>query len=138
MINLKKYFQKEINLNLNEIKRWKKDSYVFWANKKGIFPEWDKKDEWRVKNFNHDSKYLNSDYLGRCDSTGKIIYLNLDPEDWKIEMLMVHEICHAQKGCKSHGDQWKKKMQEAAYRCESAGNYRLADQIRHEIENYTS
>ena len=51
----------------------------------------------------------------------KKIYLNFDPEYWKIEMLMVHEICHAQKGCKSHGDQWKKKMQEAAYRCESAG-----------------
>ena len=56
----------------------------------------------------------------------------------KIEMLMVHEICHAQKGCKSHGDQWKKKMQEVAYRCESAGNYRFTDQIRHEIENYSS
>ena len=106
--------------------------------KKDIFPEWDRKKEWRVKNLKHDSKHINSDYLGKCDSTGKIIYLNLDPEDWKIEMLMVHEICHAQKGCKSHGDQWKKKMQEAAYRCESAGNYRLADQIRHEIENYTS
>ena len=59
-------------------------------------------------NYNDDSKHINSDYLGRCDSTGKIIYLNLDPEDWKIEMLMVHEICHAQKGCKSHEDQWKK------------------------------
>ena len=106
--------------------------------KKDIFPEWDKKDEWRVKNIKHDSKHINSDYLGKCDSTGKIIYLNLDPEDWKIEMLMVHEICHAQKGCKSHGDQWKKKMQEAAYRCESIENFRLADQIRHEIENYSS
>ena len=109
--------------------------------KKDIFPEWDKKDEWRVKslkNFKDDSKHINSDYLGKCDSTGKIIYLNLDPEDWKIEMLMIHEICHAQKSCKSHGDQWKKKMHEAAYRCESIGNFRLADQIRHEIENYTS
>ena len=130
-------FLKKINFNLNEIKRWKKDSYFFWANKKNILPEWDKKNEWSVKNIKHDSKYLNSDYLGRCDSTGKIIYLNLDPEDWKIEMLMVHEICHAQKGCKSHGDHRKKKMQEAAYRCESIGNFRLADQIPHEIENYT-
>ena len=119
----------------------KKIAMFFEQIKKDIFPEWDKKDEWRVKNlknFKDDSKHINSDYLGRCDSTGKIIYLNLDPEDWKIEMLMVHEICHAQKGCKSHGDPWKKKMQEAAYRCESIGNFRLADQIRHEIENYTS
>ena len=116
----------------------KKIAMFFEQIKKDIFPEWDKKDEWRVKNFKDDLKHLNSDYLGRCDSTRKIIYLNLDPEDWKIEMLMVHEICHAQKDCKSHGDQWKKKMQEAAYRYESIGNFRLADQIRHEIENYTS
>ena len=53
-------------------------------------------------------------------------------------MLMVHEICHALMGCKFHGDQWKKKMHEAAYRRESVENFRLADQIRHEIENYTS
>ncbi len=106
-----------------------------------FFSEWDRNNEWRMKNlknYKDDSKHLNCDYLGRCDSTGKIIYLNLDQEDWKIEMLLVHEICHAQKGCKSHGDQWKKKMQEAAYRRESIGNFRLADKIRHEIENYTS
>ena len=118
----------------------KKIAMFFEQIKNDIFPEWDKKNEWRVKNlktYKNDSK-RNSDYLGRCDSTGKIIYINLDPEDRKIEMLMVHEICHAQKGCKSHGDQWKKKMQETAYRCESIGNFRLADQIRHEIENYTS
>ena len=116
----------------------KKIAMFFEQIKKDIFPEWDKNDEWCVKNFKHDSKHINSDYLDRCDSTGKIIYLNLDPEDWKIEMLMVHEICHAQKGCKSHGDQWKKKMQEAADRYESVGNFCLADQIHHEIENYTS
>ena len=87
----------------------KKIAMFFEQIKKDIFPEWDKKDEWRVKNLKHDSNHINSDYLGKCDSTGKIIYLNLDPEDWKIEMLMVHEICHAQKGCKSHGDQWKEK-----------------------------
>ena len=119
----------------------KKIAMFFEQIKKDIFPEWDKKDEWRVKNlktYNDVSKQLKTDYLGRCDSTEKIIYINLDPEDWKIEMLLVHEICHAQKGCKSHGDQWKKKMQEAAYRFESIGNFRLADQIRHEIENYSS
>ena len=116
----------------------KKIGMYFEQIKKDIFPEWDKQDEWRVTNLKHDSKHINSDYLGRCDSIGKIIYLNLDPEDWKIEMLMIHEICHAQKDCKSHGDQWKKKMHEAAYRCESIENFRLADQIRHEIENYIS
>ena len=118
----------------------KKIAMFFEQIKKDDFPECDKKDEWIVKNLkthNDDSEHLNFDYLGRCDSTEIIIYLNLDPEDWKIEMLMVHEICHDQKGCKSHGFLWKKKMQEAGYRCESIGNFRLADQILHEIENYT-
>ena len=91
-----------------------------------------------IKIHNDDSKHLNSDYLGRCDSTEKIIYLNLDPEDWKIEILMVHEICHAQKSYKFRGDQWKKKTQEVANRFESIGNLCLADQIRHEIENYSA
>ena len=64
----------------------KKIAMFFEQIKKNIFPEWDKKDEWSVKNLkthNDDSKHLNSDYLGRCDSTEKIIYLNLDPEDCK-------------------------------------------------------
>jgi len=45
-----------------------------------------------LKTYNDDSKHTNSDFLGRGDYTRKIIYLNLDPEDWKIEMLMVHEM----------------------------------------------
>ena len=119
----------------------KKIDMFFELINKDIFPEWDRKNEWRVKNLkthNDDSKHLNSDYLGRCDLTKKTIYLNLNQKDWKIEILKFHEICNAQKSCKSHGDQWTKKMHEAAYRCESIGNFRLADQIRHEIENYTS
>ena len=52
----------------------KKIAMFFEQIKKDIFPEWDKKDEWSVKNLkthNDDSKHLNSDYLGRCDSTEK-------------------------------------------------------------------
>ena len=52
----------------------KKIAMFFEQIKKDIFPEWDKKDEWRVKNlknFKDDSKHINSDYLGKCDSTGK-------------------------------------------------------------------
>ena len=49
----------------------KKIAMFFEQIKKDIFPEWDRKNEWRVKNFNHDSKHINSDYLGRCDSIGK-------------------------------------------------------------------
>ena len=44
----------------------KKDSYFFEQIKKDIFPEWDRKNEWRVKNlkiYKDDSKHSNSDYL---------------------------------------------------------------------------
>ena len=47
----------------------KKIAMFFEQIKKDIFPEWDKKDEWRVKNlknFKDDSKHINFDYLGRC------------------------------------------------------------------------
>ena len=46
----------------------KKLAMFFETIKKDIFPEWDKKGEWRVKNLKHNSKHINSDYLGRCDS----------------------------------------------------------------------
>ena len=36
----------------------KKIAMFFEQIKKDIFPEWDKKDEWRVKNIEHDSKHL--------------------------------------------------------------------------------
>ena len=90
-----------------------------------------------LKKHNHDSKHINSDYLGRCVSTGKIIYPNLDPEDWKIEMLMFMRFAMLSR-LQILRRSMEEKTQEAAYRCESAGNYRLADQIRHEIENYSS
>ena len=45
----------------------KKIAIFFEQIKKDIFPEWDRKNEWReknLKNYKNDSKHLNSDYLG--------------------------------------------------------------------------
>ena len=51
-------------------------------------------------------------------------------------MLIVHEICHTFSNCGTHGELWKKKMINVSDRCDKLNNFRLADQIRHELENY--
>ena len=51
-------------------------------------------------------------------------------------MLIVHEICHTFNNCSTHGELWKNKMMEVSERCDTLNYYRLADQIRHELENY--
>ena len=55
----------------------KKIAMFFEQIKKDIFPEWDKKDEWRVKNLKHDSNHINSDYLGKCC----LLYTSPSPRD---------------------------------------------------------
>ena len=107
--------------------------------KKDIFPEWDKKDEWRVKNlknFKDDSKHINSNYLGRCDSTGKIIYLNLDPEDWKIEMLMVHEIAMLKRVANFTKINGRKKCKKLPTDANPSGTFVLRTRYVTKLKNY--
>ena len=54
----------------------------------------------------------------------------------KIDMIIVHEICHTFHNCSTHGKLWNNKMIKVSDRCDKLNNYRLADQIRHELENY--
>ena len=79
---------------------------------------------------------LGSKFIGYCNRESKTIYLDLHEDDWKIDMLIVHEICHAFRYCGSHGKLWTDKMTSAANRCDRIKRYQLADQIRHELENY--
>ena len=83
-------------------------------------------------------KKLNFNFIGYCDRESKTICLDLHEDDWKIDVLIVHEICHAFSNCGTHGDLWKNKMMQVSDRCDEIDNYRLADQIRHELENYES
>ena len=81
-------------------------------------------------------KKLNSKFIGYCDRESKTIYLDLHQNDWKIDVLIVHEICHTFRNCSTHGKLWNNKMIKVSDRCDILNNYRLADQIRHELENY--
>ena len=114
--------------------------YRFDYLKNKLFPYWDLNQEWKVTN-NHimikeiENK-LGSKFIGYCDRESKIICLDLHQDDWKLDMLIVHEICHTFRNCSTHGKLWNNKMIKVSDRCDKLNNYRLADQIRHELENY--
>jgi len=108
--------------------------------KKNLFPRWDINHQWEITNNNERifeiSDYLNMGFLGYCEKKTKTIFLNLHEDDWKIDLLIVHEICHTFPNCSNHGKFWKSKMFSVSNRCDKLGQYQLADQIRHELENY--
>ena len=114
--------------------------YRFENLKTILFPFWDLNQEWKVSNnykmISEIEKKLNSKFIGYCDRESKTIYLDLHEDDWKIDVLIVHEICHTFGNCGTHGELWKKKMINVSDRCDKLNNFRLADQIRHELENY--
>ena len=114
--------------------------YRFDYLKNNLFPYWDLNQEWKVTN-NHKmikeiENKLGSKFIGYCDRESKTIFLDLHEDDWKIDMLIVHEICHTFHNCSTHGKLWNNKMIKVSDRCDILNNYRLADQIRHELENY--
>tara|TARA_B100000579_G_C22662864_1_gene771801 strand:- start:528 stop:893 length:366 start_codon:yes stop_codon:yes gene_type:complete len=110
--------------------------------KNKLFPYWDLNKEWRVTNnykmIKKIEKKLDSKFIGFCDRETKTIFLNLHEDDWKIDMLFVHEISHTFRNCSSLGELWANKMLEASEKCEKINKYQLADQMRHELENYAS
>tara|TARA_B100001029_G_scaffold160186_1_gene148025 strand:- start:97 stop:345 length:249 start_codon:yes stop_codon:yes gene_type:complete len=79
---------------------------------------------------------MQTKFIGYCDRKSKTIYLDLHEDDWKIDVLIIHEICHTFNNCDAHGESWKNRMIGVSDRCDKLKNYRLADQIRHELENY--
>ena len=114
--------------------------YRFDYLKNDLFPYWDLNQEWKVTN-NHKiikeiENKLGSKFIGYCDRESKTICLDLHEDDWKIDMLIVHEICHTFRNCSTHGKLWNNKMLKVSDQCDILNNYRLADQIRHELENY--
>ena len=114
--------------------------YRFGYLKNKLFPFWDLNQEWKVTN-NHKiikeiENKLGSKFIGYCDRESKTICLDLHEDDWKIDMLIVHEICHTFRNCSTHGKLWNNKMIKVSDRCDKLNNYRLGDQIRHELENY--
>ncbi len=114
--------------------------FRFYNLKASLFPFWDLNKEWKVTNnykmISEIENKLNSKFIGYCDRESKTICLDLHEDDWKMDVLIVHEICHASINCGTHGNLWKNKMIQVSDRCDKISNYRLADQIRHELENY--
>ena len=114
--------------------------YRFDYLKNKLFPYWDLNQEWKVTNnlkmIKEIENKLGSKFIGYCDRESKTICLDLNEDDWKIDMLIVHEICHTFLNCSTHGKFWSNEMIKVSDRCDKLNNYLLADQIRHELENY--
>ena len=108
--------------------------------KNALFPYWDLKQEWKISNnilmIKNIQNKLEYKFIGYCDRSSKTICIDLHEDDWKLDMLIVHEICHTFRNCRNHGKFWKNKMIEVSERCDNIKKFRLADQIRHELENY--
>ena len=114
--------------------------YRFENLKTSLFPFWDINQEWKITNnykmISAIENKINSKFLGYCDRESKTICLDLHEDDWKIDLIIVHEICHTFRNCSTHGKLWKSRMIKVSDRCDIMDNFRLADQIRHELENF--
>ena len=81
--------------------------YRFDYLKNKLFPSWDFNQEWKVTNnpkmIKEIENKLGSKFIGYCDRESKIIFLDLHEDDWKIDMLIVHEICHTFRNYSIHG-----------------------------------
>ena len=53
---------------------------------------------------------INSKFIGYCDRETKTICLDLHENDWKLDLVIVHEICHTFRNCSTHGKLCNKKM----------------------------
>jgi hypothetical protein len=95
-----------------------------------VFPQWDKKGEWKVR-FDPD---LRSD--GFCDTEKKMISVKYFYEDIDQTIaLLVHEICHS--SAQGHDKRFFTRVLKAADRAEKAGWLNAASLIRKEADPRT-
>ena len=112
--------------------------YRFGYLKNKLFPFWDLNQEWKVTN-NHKiikeiENKLGSKFIGYCDRESKTICLDLHEDDWKIDILIVHEICHTFRNCSTHGKLWNNKMVKVSDRYDKLDNYRWQTKLGRNLQ----
>lgn len=97
-----------------------------------FFPRWRGRNNWTIK------IDKNLPCLGRCSLASKTIaFSNLPSNENEILALIIHEICHASKGCGgSHGKTWQKKMLNKSKHAKKKGMEALATRLVEEVEQY--
>lgn len=97
-----------------------------------FFPRWKDRNNWIIK--------IDKDLpcFGRCSTASKTIAF-LDPPSNENEILamIIHEICHAPKGCGgSHGKTWQNRMLNKSKRAKKKGMEALAARLVEEVRRY--
>lgn len=97
-----------------------------------FFPRWKDRNNWTIKM----DKSLPC--LGRCSMASKTIaFSNLPSNGDEILALIIHEICHASKGCgASHGKTWQKKMLNKRKHAKKKGMEALATRLLEDVGRY--
>ena len=93
------------------------------------FPLFDRKKHWVVK---YSSKIVGD---GFCDDENKEIVIGKIKDNMLLQVLLIHEICHAVSG-PGHGKRWKNRMLSAAKQAVSLGEKELSDRIIDDVGGY--
>ena len=107
----------------------KKISDTYKVICEAYFPLFDRKKQWVVKY----SDKIAAD--GFCDDKNKIIFIGRTTSRMSLQLLLIHEICHAVSN-PGHGKKWKNRMLMVAKQAVSLGERELATRIEDEIRSY--
>ena len=109
-----------------------------FANCKGtFFPRWDRTAAWRPRLGSYSGS---PNECGYCDSDAKTIWIapHVLRDDVQLELVIVHEVCHAIANNGSHRGRWAKRMDMAARRAAQMGRDAFAKAIREELELWST
>lgn len=107
------------------------DQALFQNIKRLFFPRWDQGDEWTLEE--HDDLH-GADACCRI-AEKKIQICSSEETLVQLEVLLLHEICHAVTNGR-HGKLWSKRMEKAAVRAEQLDKHYLAAAINSEIQDH--
>lgn len=93
------------------------------------FPRWDRKKEWKLQVLEDVDGAE-----GQCRYESKTIKIRYTVES-RLRLLFIHEIAHAAASV-GHDKKWQARMEKAAQKAETIGEFELSGEIRKEIEGY--
>jgi hypothetical protein len=103
------------------------------AMRKDYFPRWDRERRWRIRHGN-----LPGACRGKCFPDKRLVVIAEYPDDPdKRDWLLIHETCHAFRGCGgNHGATWQARMTRASRRARALGRPGLAKLLDEDVANY--
>lgn len=125
------FWGRNMNVRLTFLNR------TFREIRRKFFPRWDLSGKWKPK-LGVPEQLTGCACHGYCESDSKTIYVNeriASEGGDELELLFVHEICHAVTPG-GHGKTWMDRLRKAADRAKALGMSRLAGLLSQEIKGY--